>query len=419
MKRRLTLIVAALFIAISSMPFVSPQVAAQPANIDCSDQSSAGLEKIRDFYRLNDITGYDVCAILLSGFCPPGGAASSTIPAGDTNAERAFKYLITKGLTANQAAGIVGNLMQESGGNAFNIDPEIENGIGAFGIVQWLGGRKTGLLSYAQRQGKPATDLGIQLDYMWIELTGLYKSSTLDPIRASSDLVTPTKIFLMKYEIPCVGEKGCADYLATRLSNAQKAHAAFASLAPGEVTATEGTDPTCAGGNEAAGTVDASGYAFPVILAKSLVSNGFSWPCRTGSPYCHHDGTPAFDLSKKPDNKTAGVPIVAIYPGKIIKIGLNYKGTGCQSIQYKADDGHNYWYGHIRTDSKTPGLNSPVTAGTYLGRVGERICTGNGSYPHLHIDMARKGETAGYPETRDPAFVPLMNSLYANLTESP
>lgn len=429
MVRRLFILFIALVMAVTSVPTVMfSTVNAQttstetgilnaPEGLDCAKATEEQLEKIRDYYRRNDITGYDVCAKLASEFCPPGGAATSTVPAGGSNAEKLFKFLISKGLTAKQASGIIGNVMQESGGGTFNIDPTITNSIGAYGIVQWLGARKTGLFNYATKQGKAPSDLGIQFDYLWIELTGIYKNTVLDPIKASSDLSTPTKIFLERFEIPCLpGSSACAAELTKRLKFAQLALNSFGSLAPDQLSTTDITDPACTDGGQT-GVVDASGYAFPIVLGKSLISNGYSWPCKTTSPYCHHDKTPAFDLSKKPNNQTAGVTVVAIDSGTITKIGQNYMNTGCQSIQYKGDNGRYYWYGHIRTDSKTPKVGAAVSAGTYLGKVGESICTGNGSYPHLHIDMGYPGMTAGVGPNRDPAFIPLMNSLYEKLPD--
>lgn len=416
--KRIIIYSLALILSLTSFPHYQTEVNAAPPIIDCSDQSSEGLAKIRDFYRLNDITGYDVCAQLVSDYCPPGGTASSTVPSGNTNAEKLFKFLVGKGLTARQASGIIGNVMQESGGGTFDINPDATNPLsGAYGIVQWYAARKTGLQSYAGRVGKPVNDLGVQFDYLWIELSGINKATVLDPIRATSDLRAPTRIFLERFEIPCTpGSAACVQELNKRMEFTQSAYSAFNGLSSEQLGAVDIANPTCINGG-GSGIVDASGYAFPLALGKSLISNGYTWPCRTSSPYCHHDATPAFDLFKKPDNKTTGVSVVAIYPGKIVSIGHNYQGTGCQSIQYAGDDGHNYWYGHIRTDSKTPRVGASVSAGSYLGRVGERICTGNGSDPHLHIDMAYKGRTAGYTETRDPTFVPLMNKLYENLPE--
>ena len=71
---------------------------------------------------------------------------TSNVPAGGSDAEIAFKFLINNGLTANQAAGIVGNLMAETGGGTFDLNPTALNSIGAYGIVQWMGGRKSSLM---------------------------------------------------------------------------------------------------------------------------------------------------------------------------------------------------------------------------------------------------------------------------------
>lgn len=51
--------------------------------------------------------------------------------------EAAFKFFIGHGFTPQQSAGIVGNLIQESG---FHIDPLDTDGV-AHGIAQWQGGR--------------------------------------------------------------------------------------------------------------------------------------------------------------------------------------------------------------------------------------------------------------------------------------
>lgn len=172
--------------------------------------------------------------------------------------------------------------------------------------------------------------------------------------------------------------------------------------------------------NTAAGIVDASGYAFPIGLAKSKISNGYSWPCEG---ICHHDKTPAFDLAHKEtvtsgssrDNLTVGVPVFAITAGKIQSLSNSYKGiSGCNSFQLKGDDGWFYWYGHI--DSATVREGQTVTAGQQIAKIGPRKCTGNGSYPHLHIDRGfPKGEIGGRDEHRDPAFIPLINTLYQGL----
>lgn len=67
--------------------------------------------------------------------CSASGAAAATA----NNAEQtAFDYFVHKGLTKVQAAGIVGNLMQES-----NVRPKaVQSGAAGRGIAQWGVGQR-------------------------------------------------------------------------------------------------------------------------------------------------------------------------------------------------------------------------------------------------------------------------------------
>lgn len=78
------------------------------------------------------------------------------------NAVRALNYFMNKGLTREQSAGIVGNLMVESSMNTRALNPYS----GAYGIAQWLGSRKTALFN---KYGNNPT-LDQQLDFIWHEL---------------------------------------------------------------------------------------------------------------------------------------------------------------------------------------------------------------------------------------------------------
>lgn len=153
-------------------------------------------------------------------------------------------------------------------------------------------------------------------------------------------------------------------------------------------------------------------YAFPVILPKDDVTNGVAWPC---PGICHHDGTPAFDLSRNAqDDSSEGVPVVAITDGTIDRFNNSYSGvSGCQSFQLRGNDGYSYWYGHIQSSSVQDGAT--VTAGQQISVIGRRDCTGNGSYPHLHIDRGTKGTSGGSVGNRDGGMVPLINDLYERL----
>lgn len=80
----------------------------------------------------------------------------------------AMQYFINKGLAPHQAAGLVGNLMRESGLNPLAINP----GSKAYGLAQWLGARKKKLFSM---YGNNPT-LQNQLDFVWWELNNTHKN---------------------------------------------------------------------------------------------------------------------------------------------------------------------------------------------------------------------------------------------------
>jgi cell wall-associated NlpC family hydrolase len=73
--------------------------------------------------------------------------------------------------TPQGAAGPMGCLDFESGG--FN--PAIVNpSSGAYGLAQWLGGRKTALAQFAAQKGKEMSNIGVQLEFLKQELENPY-----------------------------------------------------------------------------------------------------------------------------------------------------------------------------------------------------------------------------------------------------
>lgn len=91
-------------------------------------------------------------------------------------ARQAVDYFVNKGLTREQAAGLIGNLMRESGMNIAATNPNS----GAYGLGQWLGNRKTRLF---RRYGYHPT-FEQQLDYVWDELNTSHRRG-LQMLRAS------------------------------------------------------------------------------------------------------------------------------------------------------------------------------------------------------------------------------------------
>lgn len=90
---------------------------------------------------------------------------------GNNNAERIYNFLREKGLSAAQAAGVLGNLKQENA--AFDPNKPGDGGH-SLGIAQWNDGkdskRKTALFNFARREHADPRDLNTQLNFLWHEL---------------------------------------------------------------------------------------------------------------------------------------------------------------------------------------------------------------------------------------------------------
>jgi hypothetical protein len=94
----------------------------------------------------------------------PSGPADFT---GSENAEKAFNYFISQGYSKEQAAGIVGNLMQEN--RALN--PTVANSIGHKGIAQWdPKDRYPKMVAFAKSKGLDPNTLEAQLQFVEHEM---------------------------------------------------------------------------------------------------------------------------------------------------------------------------------------------------------------------------------------------------------
>ena len=127
---------------------------------------------------------------------------------GSDNKEKCFNFFISdevpERFLSHQAAGIVGNLIVESGNT---VDPLAKNkGEGSFGIAQWNPAteRLTNLYRFARRNNLPPESLYVQLQYIIHEL---YKHSYfgLAKLRAAEDVQTASNVFEQYYERPAQG----------------------------------------------------------------------------------------------------------------------------------------------------------------------------------------------------------------------
>jgi len=118
---------------------------------------------------------------------------------GSSNAAIAFDFLIGKGLTCEQAAGVVGNLQVESPG----VDPTRSvmdtNNKMSRGIAMWQPDRWQRLLDFAS--GRDPLSLDTQLEFLWHELES-DPSLGLASLRASTTVGDATVAFQNRFERP-------------------------------------------------------------------------------------------------------------------------------------------------------------------------------------------------------------------------
>ena len=188
------------------------------------------------------------------------------------NARTAFNYFVAKGLTKVQAAGIVGNLMQES-----SVRPTaVEYGGGpGRGIAQWsVGGRfntgRNNLTSFASARGANKWALQTQLDFIWHEMS-VVGGYGLAELRAATTLTAAVTAFQNKYEI--CGR--CAQ--GKRMTYAQQALTDFGGSAPtgGGTTPPAPTTTTCR-----SGTLDRD---MPENACVESMFDGLWYQCSSGS----------------------------------------------------------------------------------------------------------------------------------------
>jgi hypothetical protein len=121
-----------------------------------------------------------------------GGPASAL--SGSGNVQQAYNYFLGKGLKDYMAAGIVGNMAQESG-----VNPTISQigGGGGFGIVQWT--PPTALQAWAKQNNRDVNSLSTQLDFLWYQMNSTEKGA-LVAVQASTDAASAAQAFEQQFE---------------------------------------------------------------------------------------------------------------------------------------------------------------------------------------------------------------------------
>ena len=118
------------------------------------------------------------------------------------NEQDVVSFFTGKGYEPHQAAGIAGNLMQES-----TLNPTAKNPTsGAYGLPQWLGSRKKAFFDYTVKNKKDAADPLTQLEFMDLELNTTEKKAK-DKLLATTTATDAAHTFSNAYERAGANEK--------------------------------------------------------------------------------------------------------------------------------------------------------------------------------------------------------------------
>jgi hypothetical protein len=143
----------------------------------------------------------------------PGGPAATTGPstldptaAGGRGVQLAQALQRDLGLTPEQASGVVGNLMRESG---LQSDIEERGGGGGYGLAQWTGSRRRDLEQFAAQRGKSPGDFDTQYQFLLHELRGS-ESRALSTLRQARTPEEAAFVFDRDFErsgVKAMGER--------------------------------------------------------------------------------------------------------------------------------------------------------------------------------------------------------------------
>ena len=304
-----------------------------------------------------------------------------------------IKSLMTDyGLTAMQAAGVVGNFVIESANTSEAgalLPPNINQGdsspappkfSGGYGWAQWTGSRQRTFIDYAVKNGYMASSSAIATDaadyaYLKSELNSGYTSTITDLKKQTS----PENAALSWER---TFEKAGSPKLDQRSTAARTAYNYYVGGGnSGNEGGAEAPDPTGAACNPN-GTGEPAivgNYAFPLLGTKRVVKNPGMFHDNTadrgGHPYI------AFDILANP-----GTQVVALMGGVVTHIGTD-RCPGRLISVYNKEANLVISYLHMNTDEKTHvAQGTTVTPGAKIGLVGA-ASNGCGT-PHLHIDAA-------------------------------
>lgn len=309
---------------------------------------------------------------------------------GGENPEKVYNFLIDKTLSPVIAAGIAGNLMQESGPA---IDPTAQSPSGYRGIAQWSTSRWDRLVEWASAEGgRNPDELSTQLDYMYKEATDM---GVIADIEQYDDIESTTWYWGRYFEIAIIGGS-TSDTPLTNVQELDKrteyAREVLASFGSNAASGGSGITGCSSANNSVYG-----GFSMP-LDAKWYEEQQF-WFTKT-----HHDYA-ASDIPVP-----TGTPVYAMIAGTIRKSG----GACGIGVSVDSPNGVTFNYCHGTDGGSVPGAQEGDTV-----EPGQLIMhsasTGNSTGPHLHLGIY----VNGVKKCPQYLFVGIMNQNIPALEDLP
>ncbi len=370
-----------LFLSIISLVIIYGQVGVVSA-VDYGFEEPEKLSNREEAHLNIGFTGGgDEVATETVGSC----SETSTITlVGNSNLEKIYNYFRDKGLLAEQAAGIVGNIQVESGGNPLRSQtgPDTKDptqfgtavGVGkAWGLIQWdAGGRSVEYASQAKIT-TPIYELSTQLEIVWWHMNNTSPTSAQNmykDYKNITDIAEATSFYEVKME------GAGTPHMERRIAYAKEALREYGGGGEGTSGGTTGGS-ICSGEGGIASTEN---FTFPLITTQSAIKNnsGGLW-CHAATENCHHDYKAA-DLMI-----TTGTKVIAAKDGTVQNVNSGNQHPNNVTITSSDGAGINY-YTHLGANTAAVREGQKVKAGDLLGLVGTTV-DAMGTPPHLHFDM--------------------------------
>ena len=290
---------------------------------------------------------------------------------GGENKEKAFNHFLDKGYTAVQAAGIVGNMIHESGvepqrlegtpGGTITPASEAANSSHGWGVVQWT---PAGKFINAVGVDK-ADDLAVQLDFVYNQLEGtgpLSEKAAGDELKKATTVEDAAAAFMLKYERPTDQSSAAVQ------GRVDTATSVLAEL----------------GSNAASGGSSITGCS----SANNTVFGGFSMPLDVS----WYEQNPFGFTKTHHDYASADIPVPTGTPVYAIIGGTLRKSQGACGVGVSVDSPNNvtFNYCHGSDGGSVPGAQEgdTVEAGQLIMH---SASTGNSTGPHLHVGIYING----------------------------